>query len=156
MGIYQDFEDFVELLKENGVEYLVIGGYATSIHSRPRYTKDLDIWINCTKKNAQRVLKVLDSFGTGNLKVSLDDLLNKDMIIQMGFPPVRIDLLKDIPGLKFNDAYKRKIEVNWGNIENVNFISLDDLIENKKQTGRNEDKEDLEWIRKYTKKKRKT
>jgi len=156
MEIYQDFKEFVELLRENNVEYLVIGGYATSIHSRPKYTKDLDIWIKCTKKNALRVLKALEKFGTGNLKITLDDLLDKDMVIQLGFPPVRIDLLKDIKGVKFNEAFERKIEVNWNNVEKVNFISLNDLIKNKQNTGRKEDKVDLDWINKYIRKKRKS
>ena len=100
MEIYQDFEELLELLKKNKVEYLIIGGYAIYIHSRPKYTKDIDIWINPTKKNAQKMLKVLNEFGTGNLEIILDDLTNKDLIIQLGYEPVRIDIVKDNPWFK--------------------------------------------------------
>lgn len=154
MDIYQDFEEFVELLKKNKVEYLIIGGYATSIYSRPKYTKDLDIWINPTKSNSIKMLKTLESFGTGNLEITLDDLLNKDLVIQLGYPPVRIDMLKDIPGVKFKAAYKQKTKVSWGKAGNVNFISLEYLLINKEQSARKKDFDDIEWIKKYSKKKK--
>lgn len=154
MEIYQDFEEFLELLKENGVEYLVIGGYATSIHSRPKYTKDVDIWVNCTKRNAVKLLKVLDKFGTGNLEITMKDLLDKDIVIQLGYAPVRIDILKVIPGVTFREAYENRVEVDWGSAKKVNFISVKDLMENKKQTGRAKDLEDIKWVEKYGKRKK--
>ncbi|MFI5143972.1 MAG: nucleotidyltransferase [Ignavibacteria bacterium] len=153
MEIFQDLKEFVELLRENKVEYMVIDGYAMAIHSRPKYTKDLDIWINNSKTNARRVKNVLDKFGTGNLDIKIEDLTDKELVIQLGFPPVRIDILKDIAGLRFKEAYKKKVEVDWGDLKKINFISLDDLIKNKKETGREKDLDDIKWIKKYSKKK---
>jgi len=139
------------LLKENKVDYLIIGGYATSVHSRPKYTKDMDVWINPTRSNAKKVYKVLEIFGTGSLKVSIEDLLDKNLVIQLGFPPVRIDILKDVPGIKFKEAYQNKIEIKWGKGK-VNFLSVNDLLKNKEQTARKKDFQDIEWIKQYSKK----
>lgn len=155
MEVYQDLKEFIELLNENGVEYLVVGGYAASFHSRPRYTKDIDIWINPTKTNAKKVKRVLDKFGFENIDISTEDLMKKDQFIQLGYAPIRIDLITELIGLKFNDAYKHSIEGTYGSIKKVKYISSDDLITNKKLSGRKQDLFDVDWIKKYSSKKRK-
>lgn len=155
MEVYQDLKEFIELLNENKVEYLIVGGYASSFHSRPRYTKDIDIWVNPTVANAKRVIKALNQFGFQNIDISIADLTKKDQFIQLGYAPVRIDLITELIGLKFSAAYKNKVTGTFGSIKNVNYISADDLIINKTQSGRKQDLFDVYWIKKYSTKKRK-
>lgn len=155
MEVYQDLKEFIELLNENKVEYLIVGGYASSFHSRPRYTKDIDIWVNPTKANAKRVIKALNQFGFENINISISDLTNKDQFIQLGYAPIRIDLITGMLGLKFSAAYRNKAIGTYGNIKNVKYISAEDLITNKTLSGRKQDLFDVEWIKKYSTKKRK-
>ena len=82
MEVYQDLREFIELLNENKVEYLIVGGYASSFHSRPRYTKNIDIWVNPTKTNAKKVLKALNLFGFTGIGIAIEDLTKKGQIIQ--------------------------------------------------------------------------
>lgn len=94
----KDFKEFVALLKEHDAEYMIVGGYAVGVHGYPRYTGDLDIWLNPTKANAERVLKAIDAFGFGSFKLKVADLTKEDNVIQFGQPPLRIDLLTSIDG----------------------------------------------------------
>lgn len=155
MEVYQDLKEFIELLNENKVEYLIVGGYASSFHSRPRYTKDIDIWVNPTKANAKRVIKALNQFGFENIDISISDLTNKDQFIQLGYAPIRIDLITGMLGLKFSAAYRNRATGTYGNIKKVKYISAEDLITNKTLSGRKQDLFDVEWIKKYSTKKRK-
>lgn len=155
MEVYPDLKEFIELLNENKVEYLVVGGYAASFHSRPRYTKDIDFWVNPTVSNAKRVIKTLKQFGFDNIDITTEDLTNKDQFIQLGYALVRIDLITGMIGLKFSTAYKNKITGTYGSIKNVNYISAGDLIINKTLSGRKQDLFDVSWIKKYSTKKRK-
>ncbi len=155
MDVYPDLGEFIKLLKENGVEYLVVGGYAASFHSRPRYTKDIDIWINPNKKNAKKIKKVLREFGFDEIDISIGDLINKEQIIQLGYAPVRIDLLKELSGLTFSEAYRNHTQGTFGKIKDVKYISAEDLIITKTLSGRKQDLLDVEWIKKYRSKKRK-
>ncbi len=141
----QDFKEFIELLNANNVQYLVVGGYAVALHGYPRYTKDLDIWIRMTKKNAEKLVKALSQFGFQSLGLTISDFLEKDTIIQLGYPPRRIDILTTIPGVSFGKCYKSREIVNIDDID-VNFINLSNLILNKKSTGRPQDLADLERL----------
>jgi hypothetical protein len=152
MKLYSDFIEFIKLLQKHEVEYLIVGGYALSIHSQPRTTKDLDIWINPTKENAEKMLNVLTDFGFESLEFTEEDFLNEDRINQLGNPPVRIDILNNIDGLNFDDAYKNKYVNSLGKAENIFFISVKDLIKNKSVSGRIKDKADIDWIKRYGKK----
>ena len=96
-----DFKEFIALLNANDVHYLVVGGYAVALHGYPRYTKDLDIWIERSAENADRIVKALQEFGFGSLGLKADDFLVTDQIIQLGYPPRRIDLLTALPGVEF-------------------------------------------------------
>jgi predicted nucleotidyltransferase len=154
MEEYPDFEEFLKLLNENRVQYLIIGGYAVTFHSSPRFTEDLDVWINNTKSNARKVFKALSSFGFGNIDIRESDLTNEKMIIQLGFKPVRIDVLCGIEGLKFSEAYKRKTMGNFFNVKNVPYISYRDLEISKIFAGRSKDKDALKWLHRHRKKKR--
>ena len=143
MEISKDFEEFFGLLNEHEVRYLVVGGYAVAIHARPRFTDDLDILVDAERSNAERVLAALKGFGFGNVGIELDDLTKADQVIQLGFPPFRIDLLTSISGVSFSEAWGRKLIGKYGN-QTVNFIGKQDLITSKKGTGRKRDLEDVD------------
>jgi hypothetical protein len=86
----QDFKEFIKLLKEHEVRYLVIGGYAVALHGHPRYTKDLDIWVEMELNNAKRLMDVLKVFGFGSVGLTQEDFLTSDQVIQLGYPPNRM------------------------------------------------------------------
>jgi predicted nucleotidyltransferase len=138
-----DFKEFVQLLIENQVEYLVVGGYAVSIHGYPRYTGDLDIWINPTPDNAKKILVCLNEFGFSSYELTEKDFTKEYGVIQLGYPPVRIDIINTVDGVNFGDCYQRKSEVEIDCLP-VNFISLKDLIKNKRTTARPRDIDDIE------------
>ncbi|HEY9122701.1 MAG TPA: nucleotidyltransferase, partial [Bacteroidales bacterium] len=137
------FKEFIQLLNEKKVEYLVVGGYAVTIHGYPRYTGDLDIWINKTQENSILIIEVLKDFGFSSLNLTSDDFLKDGNVVQLGYPPLRIDILNDIDGVKFSECYTRKEYFNIDNIK-IPFISTSDLILNKKASGRHKDIDDLE------------
>jgi hypothetical protein len=89
----QDFKEFIELLNANRVRYLVVGGYAVALHGHPRYTKDIDIWLDRDEENAERVVRALDQFGFGSLGLTAGDFLEPDQIIQLGYAPNRISAM---------------------------------------------------------------
>jgi hypothetical protein len=139
----QDFKEFIQFLNDNHVRYLVVGGYAVAIHGHPRYTKDMDIWIESSLDNANNLLQALDQFGFSSLGLQTQDFLTPEQIIQLGYPPNRIDLLTNIDGVIFEDCYPLRLEVLIDDIV-VNFIDLDNLRKNKKASGRLQDLADLE------------
>jgi len=146
MNKIQDFEEFLKLLNKYKVRYLIVGGYAYAIHAEPRFTKDLDIFIESSKHNAQKLLKVLEDFGFGSLDISENDFLKPAQVIQLGQAPMRIDLLTSISGVSFDDAWKNKISGKYGK-QSVLFIGKEDFKENKRATGRKSDKDDLDKLR---------
>src|SRR5580698_3642578 len=97
--LYPDFREFIELLKKNNVRYLLVGGYAVTIYGHPRNTGDIDIWIDRENENLERIMHALSEFGFGNIGIDKNDFLKEDNVIQLGFPPVRIDILTDLDGL---------------------------------------------------------
>ena len=137
-----DFKEFIELLNSHGVEYLLVGGYALAIHGHPRYTGDMDIWVKPDRANATKVMAVLEDFGFGELDLTIDDFTKPGNVIQLGYPPLRIDLLTQPDGVDFNDSYKQKLDVAYGGLT-VHVISLDDFKKNKAASGRPKDLEDL-------------
>jgi hypothetical protein len=139
----KDFKEFIELLNGYSVRYLVVGGYAVAFHGYPRYTKDLDIWIELSPENADNVLKALDDFGFGSLGLKPEDFLESDQIIQLGYPPNRIDLLTTLKDITFEDCYKARVVVNIQGLK-INFIDLENLKKNKRATGRPQDLADAE------------
>ncbi len=139
----QDFKEFIQLLNENQVKYLVIGGYAVAIHGHPRYTKDIDIWIEISDDNANKLVTTLTQFGFESLGVTTQDFQTANQIIQLGYPPNRIDLITNPDGIDFQTCYDSKIEVNLNDVP-VKFINLDNLKKNKLASGRLQDLADLE------------
>jgi hypothetical protein len=139
----QDFKEFIQLLNDNQVNYLVIGGYAVAIHGHPRYTKDIDIWIEISEENSQKIITALTEFGFGSLGLTAQDFQEPHQIIQLGYPPNRIDLITSPDGIDFQTCYDSKIEVMLDDIA-VKFIDLDNLKKNKLASGRLQDLADLE------------
>ena len=145
---HKDFREFIELLNKHEVEYLLIGGYALGIHGYPRYTGDIDLWIKPEKDNAKRVLVVLSEFGFGELDLAVTDFTKLGNIIQLGYPPLRIDLLTQPDGVNFSDCYKKRLDVRHDELL-VHVISLEDFIANKRASRRSKDIEDLRTLKKY-------
>ncbi|MGB7874436.1 MAG: hypothetical protein WBL25_08625 [Anaerolineales bacterium] len=139
----KDFKEFIQSLNDNNVRYLVVGGYAVALHGYPRYTKDMDIWVELTDKNASKIVKALNQFGFGSLDLQESDFTVPDQIIQLGYPPRRIDILTTLPGVEFSDCFPAHIAVDVEGVS-VNFIDLENLKKNKKATGRHQDLADLE------------
>ncbi|MGD1046682.1 MAG: hypothetical protein ABR936_15345 [Bacteroidota bacterium] len=151
MELDQNFKEFVELLNRNRVEYLIVGGYAVIAHGYPRSTGDLDVWVNPTQSNAKKVLHVLKEFGFGKLKITEKNLFTKGTILQFGYVPLRIDVLTDIDGVEFEEAFPRRFKKKYSGIM-INFIGKEALTKNKSSAGRKRDLADLEEL---TEKKRK-
>ena len=147
MILDKDFEDFVFLLSKYNVEYMIVGGYALAFHGKPRHTGDLDIWINISDSNAEKMLKVIREFGMASLGMEKEDFLQKGIITQIGYPPLRIDILNEIDGVNFKDAYANKMIIDIEELS-VNYIGLDDLIKNKKASGRHRDISDVTELNK--------
>jgi hypothetical protein len=143
----QDFKEFVELLIKNKAEYLIVGGYAVGVHGHPRYTGDLDIWLNPTKENASKILICINQFGFSSFGLKEDDFIKEGNIIQLGYPPLRIDLLTQIDGVTFNDCFQNKTQVEIEDLL-VNFIGYNDLLKNKKESGRLRDLDDIDQLSK--------
>jgi hypothetical protein len=143
MVLSPDFREFIQSLNDNGVRYLVVGGYAVAFYGYPRYTKDLDVWIEMSEENARRMVKALDQFGFGSLGLTVEDFLTPDQIIQLGYPPNRIDILTTLPGVEFSDCYPFRTVVDVEGLP-VNFIDLDNLKRTKRASGRFQDLADLE------------
>jgi hypothetical protein len=134
----QDFKEFIESLNANLVRYLIVGGYAVALHGHPRYTQDLDVWVECSRENAQALIRALEQFGMGSLGLSEEDFLIPDQVVQLGYPPNRIDILASISGVEFSECYVRRVEITLDGM-NVNFIDLERLRQNKKASGRIQD-----------------
>ena len=145
MRVEKDFEDFIELLNNYEVEYLIVGAYALALYAEPRNTGDIDIFINATEANVNNLLKALDKFGFDGFGLTKRDFLTKNNVIQLGVSPVRIDILTSISGVDFEESYKNKFSNEFGNTY-AYFISKSDLIKNKKASSRKKDLADLESL----------
>lgn len=141
----QDFKEFIKSLNDNDVRYLVVGGYAVAFHGHPRYTKDIDIWIEMSRENATSLMRALDEFGFGLIGLKAEDFLEPDQVVQLGYPPNRIDLLLSLSGVDFENCYASKIQVTIDDVT-VNFIDLENLKKNKKASGRLQDLADVESL----------
>ncbi len=150
----KDYIDFLRLLKENEVTFLVIGGYALAVHERPRFTGDLDIWIDANEENAQKVIKAINEFGFTSLNVSSEDFLSKDYFVQMGYEPVRIDVTANISGTTFKEAFPNRKEVEIQDMI-IPFIGIEELIKNKLASGRDQDIVDVKKLKQVVKRKKK-
>lgn len=142
----RDFKEFIQSLNDNHVRYLVVGGYAVAFHGHPRYTKDIDIWVEMTQENAEKVVKSLEQFGFGTLGLREEDFLIPDQIIQLGYPPSRIDLINTLSGVDFATCYTSRVQIDIEGVM-VNFIDLENLKKNKQASGRHQDLADIESLK---------
>ena len=145
LNIPIDFKEFIELLNASSVRYLIVGGYAVAFHGLPRSTGDMDFLLDRSIENARLVVQCLQDFGFNGLGISTDELTSQDRIIQIGYPPLRIDLLTSIDGVGFDEAWKDKVETEVDGIT-VRLISRAHLIRNKRISGRMQDKADVERL----------
>lgn len=143
----RDFEEFLSELNAAEVRYLIIGGYALAVHARPRATQDLDILFERTLENATRLLKALSRFFGGmDVGQTPEDLVRTDTILQMGVPPLRIDLFTDIPGVTdFDAAWSNGVSSVFGEVP-ARFIGKADFVRAKRASGRPQDLADLEAL----------
>lgn len=143
MALNQDFKEFIESLNDNNVKYLIIGGYAVAFHGHPRYTKDLDVWLWINQENATNMVKALDQFGFASLGLQEQDFIEPLTVIQLGYPPNRIDILIGLKEMDFESCYKSRIEVQMDETT-LNFIDLENLKKSKRLAARPQDLADLE------------
>jgi hypothetical protein len=144
--VNQDFRDLLRVFNEERVRYLIVGGYALIKHSEPRYTKDLDLWVSPDAENAKRVFKALLTYGAPVSSMSPADFMREGYFFTMGLAPNRIDILFDLKGLNFDDAWQRRVSDVVVDIK-VSFLSRLDLIVNKEAVGRKQDLADVEKLR---------
>ena len=141
-----DFAEFCASLTARQVRFLIVGGYAVAAHGRPRMTGDLDLWIMVERANAERLVAALEDFGFASLGLDPEDFEQPNRVVQIGYAPLRIDLLTSIDGVEFASCWERRIEVPLDN-GLVPVISLDDLLANKRAAGRAQDLADVEGLR---------
>ena len=145
METQPDFRELLALFNVNQVEYLLVGGYALAFHGAPRFTGDMDIFVNPDAMNAQRILTALSAFGFSSLGLAVSDFDRPDQVVQLGVPPVRIDLITSITGVSWKEAWAGRILGHYADIP-VSYIGREDFIANKSATGRAKDLADIERI----------
>ena len=145
MKLDKDFNEFVELFVAKDVRFLVIGGYALAAHGYPRATDDFDAWVWANSENAEKIVECLTEFGFGKLNLSADDFTTPDRVVQLGYPPYRIDIISSITGVEFDSAWANRLIVDVDGLK-VPFIGRDDLLTNKRATGRPKDLLDIEYL----------
>ena len=146
MLIPLDYKELLKSLNRHKVKYLIVGAYAVTYYTEPRYTKDLDIWIKPEIGNAKKVYEVLKEFGAPLKDVTAEDFTNKNLVYQIGVEPVRIDIIMDIPGMNFGQAWQKRKIIPFDGIK-INIIGINELIKAKKKSRRNIDILDVEKLR---------
>lgn len=145
MSLNSDFKDLLRSLADFQVRYLVVGGYAVMFYTEPRYTKDLDIWVEASEENSRKVFAALSDFGAPLSGMSAEDFAHEGHFYQLGLPPIRIDILTSIPGVSFSEAWPHRVDAAYGD-QRTNLISKADLIRSKKASGRHIDLHDVEQL----------
>ncbi|HNY77260.1 MAG: hypothetical protein RBS72_02640 [Sedimentisphaerales bacterium] len=140
-----DFKELLASFNRHKIEFIVVGGHALAFHGAPHLTGDIDLFIRPTRENAEGILASLGELGFESLTVSADDFTRLGNVIQLGVPPTRVDLITSLTGVSWHKADADKVPGRYGDIP-VHFISRDDLIANKKATGRLKDAADLEAL----------
>jgi len=143
--VNRDYRDLFAALNAQGAEYLIVGAYAVAVHGHVRATKDIDVWIGSSIANAAKVFRALQLFGAPTEGLAEYDLATPGMMVQLGFEPVRIDILTAIDGIDFQSAWRRRVTAEYGD-QSVYVISRDDLLKNKRASARLQDLADLEAL----------
>ncbi len=150
MRVEKDFEELLKLFNQHGVKYCIIGAFAVAYHFKPRYTKDLDLFVEPSKENAKKIMTAIKNFGFGSVGLSEEDFSREHQIIQLGVEPVRIDIITSIGSCSFEEAWKTRKAGTYGN-EKVHFIGLGELIKSKKAANRPHDIADIKNLEKVKK-----
>ena len=145
MEIQQDFKDLLELLNAHKVEYIIVGGYALAFHGAPRYTGDIDIFVKPDDENAACIMSALEVFGFGSVGLVAQDFERPGQVVQLGVPPVRIDIITSISGVTWDEAFSHRAQGKYGDIQ-VHYIGHEQFIMNKRAMGRKKDPADLEAL----------
>jgi hypothetical protein len=145
MTAAKDFEEFFASFNKAGVKCLIVGGYAFALHAHPRYTGDMDVFVQATEENAHRIMQALLDFGFVVSSLSWKDFATPGRVVQLGQPPLRIDIMTAIDGVEFEDAWAKRVVARYGD-QQVSFLSKADLILNKRASGRKQDLLDLESL----------
>jgi hypothetical protein len=145
MEVQSDFKELLALFNEHKVDYLIVGGYALAMHGAPRFTGDLDLYVRPDPGNASRIMTALTAFGFGSAGLSEADFLERDRVIQLGVPPVRVDLLTSLSGVEWEEARSGSVESRYGDVS-VPFIGRREFVKNKRALGRKRDLADLEAL----------
>jgi Nucleotidyl transferase AbiEii toxin, Type IV TA system len=145
MNLHKDLKEFVELLKALDVHFVIVGAFALAHHGYPRYTGDIDLFVENSAENAERILNALRQFGFADVGLTKEDFVAKDQVVQLGVAPNRIDILTFLSGVSFEEAWSSR---EWGEIGGlkVPFISRGMLKQNKLASGRPQDLADLERL----------
>lgn len=141
----KDYEEMLQCLNEEGVEYLLVGAYAMAAHGYPRSTMDIDIWVKPSAENAEAVWRALTNFGAPLSQISVEDFKNDDVIYQIGVAPRRIDIITGVTALDFSRTFADSVEVDFSGLK-IRIPSILHLIKNKKATGRTKDLADVEAL----------
>ena len=144
-AIPSDFKELIELLNSHKVDYIIVGAYALALHGHPRFTGDLDIYVKPDPKNAAQISAVLKGFGFGSLELEEKDFTEAHRVIQLGVPPVRIDLLTSLTGLTWDDAVRGQLKGDLGGVP-VLFLGKEEYVRNKRALGRHKDIADAETL----------
>jgi hypothetical protein len=145
MEVQPDFRDLLALFNAHEVAYLIVGGYALAFHGAPRFTGDIDLYVRCDHENARRVTAALSDFGFGSVGISVEDFERHDRVVQLGVPPVRIDLITSLTGVSWEQAEAGKVAGTYGDVP-VFYIGRREFTANKRATGRRKDLADLEAL----------
>ncbi len=145
MEIQEDFREFFALLNAHNVDYIIVGGYALAFHGAPRYTGDIDVFIHPDHNNALHIMEVLKDFGFSSLDLSIVDFQKEDHVVQLGVPPVRIDIITSISGVSWEQAEASKVPGKYGDVP-VYYIGKEQYLANKRATGRTKDLADIEAL----------
>ena len=140
-----DFKDILSAFIKEKVEFLVVGGYAMAFHGYVRATGDIDLWIHCSDENAEKVWRAVQTFGAPLFDLNMEDLKTLGMVFQIGLVPSRIDVITQIDGVDFEDAWKEHKTVEIENLQ-IPVIGKTQLLTNKKSTGRAKDRNDALWL----------
>ena len=140
-----DFVDLLRAFSDADVRFMIVGAYALAVHGRPRATGDLDVWIDATPQNAPRVMQALAAFGAPVTEITEGDFARPGVVYQIGVPPGRIDILTELTGLTFEEAWPDRIRRPFGELE-VDFIDRASFLRNKRATGRLKDLSDIEGM----------
>jgi hypothetical protein len=145
MEVQQDFKDLLALFNKYEVDYIIVGAYALAFHGAPRYTGDLDILVKPEPANARNIVRALHEFGFGSVGLTDGDFEQEGRVVQLGHPPVRVDIITSITGVSWEQARSGRVQGQFGDLP-VHYIGREDLVANKRALGRKKDLADLEAI----------